>query len=156
MSYPPRLGVEFFTISSQYKNANVVFFYKLDEIGNNANIGIRGFTIWKQKKTSDKMLPPMSIEPLDLWFQVQHSFFWANWGPRIQYSLGSTFCYWIFLFSSSKASNSNDANFGSFEKPRMISNFTYNYWHHMVKIKKEIYVNYKVNFNAIIANFVRL
>ena len=24
------------------------------------------------------MLPPVSIEPLDLWFQVQHSTFWNN------------------------------------------------------------------------------
>ena len=28
-------------------------FHKLDEIGNNANIGIRGFTTWK--KSGDKM-----------------------------------------------------------------------------------------------------
>ena len=26
-----------------------------------------------KKKSSNKMLPPVSIEPLDLWFQVQHS-----------------------------------------------------------------------------------
>ena len=37
-------------------------FHKLDEIG---NIGIRGFTIYlKTKKSSDKMLPPVRIEPL--------------------------------------------------------------------------------------------
>ena len=32
-------------------------FRKLDEIGNNANIGIREFTTWKQKKIQWKMLP---------------------------------------------------------------------------------------------------
>ena len=36
----------------------------MHNIGNNANIGIRGFTTWKQKKTSNKTLPPVSIEPL--------------------------------------------------------------------------------------------
>ena len=39
-------------------------FHKLDEIGNSANIGIRGFTMWK--KSSDKMLPPVGIEPRPL------------------------------------------------------------------------------------------
>ena len=34
---------------------------QIDRIGNNANIGIRGFTTWK--KSSDKMLPPVGIEP---------------------------------------------------------------------------------------------
>ena len=37
-------------------------FHKLDEIANNANIGIREFTTWKQKN-SVKMLPPVGIEP---------------------------------------------------------------------------------------------
>ena len=31
------------------------------QIGNNGNIGIRGFTSWK--KSSDKMLPPVGLEP---------------------------------------------------------------------------------------------
>ena len=26
-----------------------------------------------------KMLPPMSVQPLHLWFQVQHSPFWTDW-----------------------------------------------------------------------------
>ena len=57
-------------------------FHKLDEIGNNANIGIRGFTTWK--KSSDKMLPPVGIEPRpliasdSLWFQVQHYPLYTN------------------------------------------------------------------------------
>ena len=38
-------------------------FHKLDEIGNNTNISIRGFTKWKQKKSSNKMLCPVNIEP---------------------------------------------------------------------------------------------
>ena len=54
-------------------------FYKLDETSNNANIGIdqRLYYI-KTKNSSNKMLPPVTIEPFDLWFQVQHSPFWAN------------------------------------------------------------------------------
>ena len=31
--------------------------HKLDEIGNNANIGIRGFTMWKQKNPVLKCYP---------------------------------------------------------------------------------------------------
>ena len=57
-------------------------FHKLDEIGNNANIGLRGFTTWKQKKSRDKMLPLVGTEPgplMNLWFQVQHSPSWTNW-----------------------------------------------------------------------------
>ena len=45
--------------------------HKLDDIGNNANIGIRGFTTRKQKIPVTKCYP--LIEPLDLLFQVQHS-----------------------------------------------------------------------------------
>ena len=39
-------------------------FHKLYEIGNNTNIDIRGFTTWK--KSSEKMLPPVGIEPRPL------------------------------------------------------------------------------------------
>ena len=39
-------------------------FHKWDEIGNKPNISIRGFTMWK--KFSDKMLPPVGIEPRSL------------------------------------------------------------------------------------------
>ena len=35
----------------------------------NANDGIRGFTLVKTKTSSNKILPPVSTEPLDLWFQ---------------------------------------------------------------------------------------
>ena len=50
---------------SHEKRSNPVF-HKLDEIRNNANIAIRGFTTWKQKKSSDKMLPLVGIEPRPL------------------------------------------------------------------------------------------
>ena len=39
-------------------------FSQIYNIGNNANIDIRGFTTGKQKKSSDKMLPLVGIEPL--------------------------------------------------------------------------------------------
>ena len=39
-------------------------FSQIHNIGNNANIGIRGFTMGKQKKFSDKMLPLVGVEPL--------------------------------------------------------------------------------------------
>ena len=41
--------------------------------GNNANIGIRGFILWKNKIFQLQNATPVSIEPLDLWFQVQHA-----------------------------------------------------------------------------------
>ena len=41
-------------------------FSLLNEIGNNASIGIRGFTICENKNSSNEMLPPVRIEPLDL------------------------------------------------------------------------------------------
>ena len=44
-------------------------FQKLDEIGNNANIGIRGFTTWSGNRTRAAH---------SLWFQVQHSPFYTN------------------------------------------------------------------------------
>ena len=53
-------------------------FYELDEIGNNANIGIGGFTVWKQKIPVTKCYPQWELKP-GLWLQVQHSPFWANW-----------------------------------------------------------------------------
>ena len=42
--------------------------------GNNANIGIRGFISWKQKNS----VTLVSIEPLNLWFQVQHAPLYTN------------------------------------------------------------------------------
>ena len=42
----------------------IEFFPKLDEIGNNANIGIRSSTTWKQKNSNNTVLLPVSIEPL--------------------------------------------------------------------------------------------
>ena len=41
-------------------------FSLIDRIANNANIGIRGFTMWKT--SSDKMLPSVGIE-LDICLQ---------------------------------------------------------------------------------------
>ena len=51
----------------------IEFFFETHNIGNNANIGSRDFTMWKQKKnSSNKMLPPsVSIKSLDFWFQVK-------------------------------------------------------------------------------------
>ena len=48
-----------------YENRRVPlgFFYKLDKIGNKTNISIRGYYM-KTKKSSNKMLPPVSIELL--------------------------------------------------------------------------------------------
>ena len=39
-------------------------FSQTHNIGSNANIGIRGFTTSKQKKSNDKILPSVGIEPI--------------------------------------------------------------------------------------------
>ena len=49
--------------------------HKLDQIRNNGNICI---TTWKMKNSVGKMLPPVSIEALDFWFQVWRSLFYIN------------------------------------------------------------------------------
>ena len=48
-----------------------VFFYKLDEVGNNANIIIRGFTMGKQKYHLYHFVTPSAYSTPG--FQVQHS-----------------------------------------------------------------------------------
>ena len=55
-------------------------FHKLDEIANNANIGIREFTMWKQKIPVKNVTPSgnRTWAPLNPWFQVQHSPFWTK------------------------------------------------------------------------------
>ena len=54
----------------------VEFFFEIHKNGNNANIGIGGFISWKQKISVTECYP--SIEPLDLWFQVQHAPLYTN------------------------------------------------------------------------------
>ena len=49
----------FFTLTEMFVGSRV--FQKFDEVCNNGNIGIRGFTTWK--KISDKMVSPVGIEP---------------------------------------------------------------------------------------------
>ena len=56
-------------------------FPQIDKIDNNGNIGIRGFTTWKN--SSDKMLDSTSSgnrtwASHSLWFQVQHYPFYTN------------------------------------------------------------------------------
>ena len=52
-------------------------FYKLYE---NANIGIRGLTTWKQKIQWQNVTPSgdRTQASHNIWFQVQHSPFWAS------------------------------------------------------------------------------
>ena len=78
--------------------ANRVF-HKLDKTGNNANIGIRGFTVWKQK-IPVKNVSPVRIEPrplINFWFQVQHSPFWANLPVLLRGSLNFCLCTTWFM-----------------------------------------------------------
>ena len=59
----PHLSIEFFEI---HKNDN------------NAIIGIRDFISWKTKKFQLQNATLVSIEPLNLWFQVQHASLYTN------------------------------------------------------------------------------
>ena len=67
-------GVDFECLSSREFWS---FFYKLDEIGNDANIGIRDFTMWKQKIPVTKCYPQCVLNP---WTSDSKSNtpFWAN------------------------------------------------------------------------------
>ena len=53
------------------------------------------------------MLPPVSIEPLDFWFQVQHSPFWTNLAFNCKSdTLGSLFSHALLILTkSSKSKN---------------------------------------------------
>ena len=53
------------------------------------------------------MVPPVSIEPQDLWFQVQHSPFWANLAFAYKTeTLGSLFSHTLLILTkSSKSKN---------------------------------------------------
>ena len=53
-------------------------FHKLDEIGNNANIGIRSFTM-ENKKIQYQNVTPSGNRTTGLGFQVQHAPFYTNW-----------------------------------------------------------------------------
>ena len=76
------------------------FFNKIDEIGNNANICIRGFTKWKQKIPVTKILPPVSFESRDLinvWFQVNTLLSELIWHVLLWSSLNFCSCTTWFL-----------------------------------------------------------
>ena len=89
-------GLKDVTCEQTFK-LNMVF-HKLDEIGNNANIGIRGFTTWK--KSSDKMLPPVGIG-----FQVQHYPFYTNLTPAYKTeTLGSLYSHALLIPTKSSKS----------------------------------------------------
>ena len=51
-------------------------FHKLDETD---NIGIKGFTNWKQKKSSNKMLPTVRTEPGTSDSMSEHSLSELTW-----------------------------------------------------------------------------
>ena len=57
------LGLQSQNVPSVY-NLTHSSFSQIDKIDNNDNIDIRGFTMWK--KSNDKMLPPVGIEPRPL------------------------------------------------------------------------------------------
>ena len=78
---------------------------------------------WLYKKLSLTSKCQVSPE----WIKLVQDLEWIR-GPGVQYTLGVTFCFWIILFPRSKASDANNANFGSFEKP-LIDDMSYsNKW----------------------------
>ena len=111
-------------------------FHKLDKIGNNANIGIRGFTAWK--KSSNKMLPPVGIDSLD---SKSNTILTSNqrlW--EAQALLGVTFCHLIF-FSHSEAFNANIdiiANVLCLWKPSILG-LDWHEWVNLTSSKKRLH-----------------
>ena len=54
-------------------------FHKLDEIGNNVNIGFRGFTTWNKIQWQNATPNENRTQAFhSLWFQVQQSPFYTN------------------------------------------------------------------------------
>ena len=70
--------------------------------GNNANIGIRGFILWKKNQLQNA---PLSIEPLDLWFQVQHAPLYTNltFAYKTE-TLGSLYSHALLILTKSSKS----------------------------------------------------
>ena len=81
--------------------------HKLDENGNNANIGIRGFTTWK--KSSDKILPAVGIEPWPLITSDSKSntiLSALTWHVLLRRSLNLCLCTtWYFNFDDLRGIN---------------------------------------------------
>ena len=73
----------------------------LYKVGNNANIDIICFTMWKQK------CQWQNVETLDLWFQVQHSPLWTNLAFACKTeTLGSLHSHALLILTeSSKSKN---------------------------------------------------
>ena len=98
----------------------------MDKNDNNANIGSRGFTIWKQKNPVKKVTPSWNRTQAshNLWFQVQHSPFWTKltfaWKTE---TLGSLYSHALLILTESSKSKNQvvyntekvvDLLFGSF------------------------------------------
>ena len=73
--------------------------------GNNANIGIRDFISCKQKKIQLQNASQVSIEPLDLWFQVQHAPLYTNLAFACKTeTLSSLYNHALFILTKSPKS----------------------------------------------------
>ena len=96
-------------------------FSQTHNIGNNANDGIRGFTTWKHKNPMTKCYPQWGFEhrPLNnLWFQVQHSPFWANWVFACKTeTLGSLYSHALLILTKSFKSRNQVMHEHKFKDP---------------------------------------
>ena len=73
-------------------------------MANNANISM------ETKNSSNKMLSPSEDWTQDLWFQVQHSPFWANLALTCKTkTLGSLYSHALLILTKSPKSKSNGA-----------------------------------------------
>ena len=84
-------------------------FFEMHKNGNNANIGSRGFTTWKQKNPVKNVTPGGNRTQAshNLWFQVQHSPFWSKltFACKTE-TLGSLYSHALLILTeSSKSKN---------------------------------------------------
>ena len=97
------LSLDFFLFSrSKDENARIRGFHKLDEFGNNVNIGIRGFIYYVKKIQWQNVT---LIASHSLWFQVQHSPFYTNLVFACETeTLGSLYSYALLIPTKSSKS----------------------------------------------------
>ena len=112
-------------------------FVQTHNIGNHANIGIRGFTMWKQKLPATKCYPSEYLTPVPLsknqvvyqqkvkdllsstyQISLERRVLDLELGFQDSILMGVIFCYGNFSFSCSKASDANISIIADFFEKR--------------------------------------
>ena len=85
----------------------IEFFFEVHKNDNNANIGSRGFTKWKQKNPVKNVTSSgnRTLASHNLWFQVQHYPFWTKltFACKTE-TLGSLYSHALLILTESSKS----------------------------------------------------